>query len=166
MNRKKLIWLTVFWVGFLLTYIFISETPQPPSSRDTGEITPKSTISVEVKPLNDFDLTFYTHTGNRTASGVYPKAGRTVAVDKSVIPLGSILYVEGYGILIAEDTGGDIKGNRLDIFVDMKEEAVKLGRKQAKVYILNTGIDSIEENLYNKDIELEKGIKNATKATN
>ncbi len=156
----------VFWVGFLLTYVFISETPQPPSSRNTGEITPKSTISVEVKPMNDFDLTFYTHTGNRTASGVYPKVGRTVAVDKKIIPLGSILYIEGYGILIAEDTGGDIKGNRLDIFVDTKEEAIKLGRKQAKVYILSTGIDSIEENLYNKNIELEKGIKNATKATN
>ena len=106
----------------------------------------KPSISIEVEPIDDFDLTFYTHTGNRTASGVYPKAGRTVAVDKNVIPLGTMIYVEGYGIMVAEDTGGDIKGKRLDVFVNTKEEAIKLGRKKAKVYLL----DDIKENLYNK----------------
>ena len=95
---------------------------------------------------NDFDLTFYSHTGNRTSSGVYPKAGRTVAVDKNVIPLGTLIYIEGFGLRIAEDTGGDIKGNRLDLFVDSKEEAIKLGRRTAKVFF----IDGINENLYNK----------------
>ena len=124
----------------------------------------KPSISVEVNPLNSFELTFYTHTGYRTASGIYPKAGRTVAVDKKVIPLGSIIYVEGFGILIAEDTGADIKGNRLDIFVDTKEEALKLGRKKANVYILKTEVDGIGENLYNTERNLiGKGEEDATK---
>ena len=86
--------------------------------------------------LGEYTLTFYTHTGNRTKSGVYPKMERTIAVDPNVIPLGSILYVEGYGVFIAEDTGGKIKGNRLDIFVNTKQEAVNLGVKKAKVYKL------------------------------
>ena len=121
----------------------------------------KPSNSVEVKLIDNFELTFYTHTGNRTASGVYPKAGRTVAVDKNVIPLGTMIYVEGYGLYVAEDTGGDIKGKRLDVFVDTKEEAIKLGRKTAKVYLL----DDIKENLYNKVEDLDKEITNGTKAT-
>lgn len=86
--------------------------------------------------LGDHVLTFYTHTGNRTASGVYPKAGRTVAVDTKYIPHGTVLYIEGVGLRIAEDTGGDIKGNRLDVFVDTKEEAIKKGVKKAKVHVI------------------------------
>lgn len=122
----------------------------------------KPSILVEVKPVDEFELTFYMHTGNRTASGIYPKAGRTVAVDKNIIPLGTMIYVEGYGIMVAEDTGGDIKGKRLDVFVDTKEEAVKLGRKKAKVFLL----DGVKENLYNDDIVLEKGTSNGTETTN
>lgn len=86
--------------------------------------------------IGEFDCTHYTHTGNRTSTGVYPKAGRTVAVDPKKIPYGTSLYVEGYGVLIAEDCGGDIKGCRLDVFVDTHQEAIQLGRKKAKVWIL------------------------------
>ena len=86
--------------------------------------------------LGDHVLTFYTHTGNRTASGVYPKAGRTVAVDTKYIPHGTVLYIEGIGLRVAEDTGGDIKGKRLDVFVDTKEEAIKKGVKKAKVHVI------------------------------
>ena len=90
------------------------------------------------EPIGEHTLTFYTHTGNRTASGVYPKAGRTVAVDTRFIPHGTVLYIEGVGIRIAEDTGGDIKGNRLDVFVDTKQEAINKGVKKANVYKLKT----------------------------
>ncbi len=84
--------------------------------------------------LGDFILTFYTHTGNTTKTGVYPKTKRTIAVDPNIIPLGSVLYIEGYGVFIAEDTGGKIKGNRADIFVNTKQEAINLGVKKARVY--------------------------------
>lgn len=89
------------------------------------------------KYMGVYELTFYTYTGHNTATGVYPKSSITVAVDKNIIPLGSILYIEGYGVKIAQDTGGKIKGNIIDIFVDTKNEAIQNGRKKAKVYILN-----------------------------
>ena len=70
-----------------------------------------------------------------TASGL--KAGYgVVAVDRRVIPLRTRLYVEGYGYAIAADTGGAIKGKKIDLCYDTYEEAVRFGRKNVKVYIL------------------------------
>lgn len=89
--------------------------------------------------MGEFDITFYTHTGNKTATGVYPQIDRTVATDPKIIPYGSIIYVDGYGAFIAEDTGADIKNNRLDIFVNSKQEAIKKGRVKAKVYMIERG---------------------------
>ncbi|QGP92016.1 3D domain protein [Neomoorella glycerini] len=79
--------------------------------------------------------TAYTHTGNRTATGIWPYRG-IVAVDPRVIPLGTRLYVEGYGYAVAQDTGGLIKGNRIDIFVDSEAEAIQWGRRPVTVRIL------------------------------
>jgi 3D (Asp-Asp-Asp) domain-containing protein/LysM repeat protein len=62
---------------------------------------------------------------------------KVISVDPSVIPLGSKVYVEGYGEAIAGDTGGAIKGNKIDVFIPSKQEAVDFGRKQLKVTILN-----------------------------
>lgn len=81
------------------------------------------------------EATAYAHTGNRTKTGTWPKRG-TIAVDPKVIPLGSKLYVEGYGPGKAEDVGSAIKGNRIDVFVDTEEEAKKWGRRTVKLYIL------------------------------
>jgi len=72
--------------------------------------------------------------GGITATGLVPvsarSAGRgTIAVDPRVIPLGSLVYVEGYGEAIAADTGGAIQGNIVDIYVDSHEEAISWGRK-------------------------------------
>ncbi|NLK53229.1 MAG: DUF348 domain-containing protein [Syntrophomonadaceae bacterium] len=73
--------------------------------------------------------------GNRTAIGLKPKRG-IVAVDPRVIPLGTKVYVENYGPALAADTGGSIKGNRVDIFVDSHQEAVSWGRRRVRVYVL------------------------------
>lgn len=62
-----------------------------------------------------------------------PKANYTVAVDPDVIPLGTSLYINGEYFL-AEDTGGSIKGNRIDICVDSHEEALNKGTGYIKVY--------------------------------
>ncbi len=62
---------------------------------------------------------------------------KVIAVDPSVIPLGSKVYVEGYGYATAADTGGAIKGNRVDIFVPNEQDAVNWGVKNVKVQILN-----------------------------
>lgn len=61
---------------------------------------------------------------------------KVIAVDPKVIPLGSKVHVEGYGYAIAGDTGGAIKGNRIDVFIPTKSAAYKWGRKQVKVKVL------------------------------
>lgn len=79
--------------------------------------------------------TAYTYTGRPTATGIRPRVG-TVAVDPDVIPLGSRLYIEGYGFGVAQDIGSGIKGNRVDVFLETREAALRWGRKIVKVYIL------------------------------
>ncbi len=87
------------------------------------------------KDVITMESTAYTHTGNRTATGIMPYVG-VVAVDPKIIPLGSKLYVEGYGFGLAADTGGAIKGNIVDVFMDTRKEAINWGRRNVKVYIL------------------------------
>ncbi|WP_227763783.1 3D domain-containing protein [Zhaonella formicivorans] len=77
----------------------------------------------------------YTHTGNRTATGIVPHEG-VIAVDPKVIPLGTKLYVEGYGYGSAQDTGSAIKGNKIDLFYETETEALQWGRRSVQVYIL------------------------------
>ena len=84
------------------------------------------------------EATAYTWTGNRTATGTWPSRG-TVAVDPNVIPLGSELYVEGYGPAVAADTGGDIKGQRVDLYMDSYEEAIQFGRREVQVEVVREG---------------------------
>ncbi len=78
--------------------------------------------------------------GTVTATGTTvkrnPDGYSTVAVDPRVIPLGTKLYIEGYGLAIAEDTGGAILGNKVDVYVNSYDEAVNWGRRQVNVYIL------------------------------
>jgi uncharacterized protein YabE (DUF348 family) len=78
----------------------------------------------------------YTYTGRNTACGIPPAVG-IVAVDPNVIKLGSRLYIEGYGYATAADTGGSIKGNRIDVFMENKSQCMSWGRRTVKVYLLN-----------------------------
>lgn len=74
-----------------------------------------------------------------TATGLDLRANpnqRVIAVDPNVIPLGSRVHVEGYGEYIAGDTGGAIKGNRIDVFIPDKGAALDFGRKTLKVKVL------------------------------
>ena len=79
--------------------------------------------------------TAYTHTGNNTASGAPPGYG-TVAVDPRVIPLGTCLYIEGYGHAVAQDTGPAIKGQRVDVFFETWTQARQWGMRSVKVKVL------------------------------
>lgn len=72
----------------------------------------------------------------RTATGSIPHSKRTIAVDTSIIPMHSIVYIKGLGFYVAEDTGGHIKGKRVDIFVNNHQQAKKLGKKSVEIYIL------------------------------
>jgi 3D (Asp-Asp-Asp) domain-containing protein len=62
---------------------------------------------------------------------------KIIAVDPTVIPLGTIVHVEGYGKAIAADIGGAIKGKRIDVFIPTKKAAINFGVKRLKVTILN-----------------------------
>lgn len=80
------------------------------------------------------EATAYCYTGQRTKTGTWPQRG-TVAVDPWVIPLGSWLWVEGYGAGVAEDTGSAIRGNRIDVFMETEAEALNWGRRWVRVRI-------------------------------
>lgn len=82
------------------------------------------------------EATAYTATGNLTASGTRARVG-AVAVDPRVIPLGTRLYIEGYGYATAEDTGGAIKGNIIDLYMNSTSEVYNWGRRPVKVTILD-----------------------------
>ncbi len=70
-----------------------------------------------------------------TAIGFRAKKG-IVAVDPRVIPLGTKLYIPGYGEALAADTGGWIKGNRIDLVFESLEECYRFGRRKLKVYLV------------------------------
>lgn len=74
--------------------------------------------------------------GNQTASGLKPGFG-VVAVDPRFIPLGTRLYIEGYGYAVAGDTGGAIKGSRIDLGFDNYNRAQAVGRRKVRVLILD-----------------------------
>ena len=113
------------------------------------EIVHKGTKEVEglngkkVKKVIVMQATAYDPSaGSKTAMGTRARVG-AVAVDPKVIPLGSKLYIESmdgfptYGYATAEDTGGAIKGNRIDLFYSTNSQALKFGRRNVKVYVLD-----------------------------
>lgn len=96
-----------------------------------------------VKRVITMEATAYDPTaGSKTAMGTRARVG-AVAVDPRVIPLGTRLYIESldgfptYGYAVAEDTGGAIKGNRIDLFYNTNAQARKFGRRNVKVYVLD-----------------------------
>ena len=77
----------------------------------------------------------YVATGNRTAIGIVPYEG-IVAVDPRMIPIYTKMYIPGYGIAMAGDTGGDMVGHRVDLFFNDYYRAIHWGRRDVDIYIL------------------------------
>lgn len=69
-----------------------------------------------------------------TYTGTVPEIGRTIAVDPDVIPLGSTVLIDGKEY-VAEDTGGAIKGNIIDMFVGTEAESAAIGVQYAEVKV-------------------------------
>lgn len=105
---------------------------------NTPEVSPPA-LNDEGKVTYQMESTAYTG-GTLTAMGlkpVYnPNGISTVAVDKDVIPLGSKVYVSGYGVAIASDTGSAIKGNIIDVYFNTHSECISWGRRQVEVTVL------------------------------
>jgi 3D (Asp-Asp-Asp) domain-containing protein/LysM repeat protein len=113
-------------------------TPGPPAA-------PASTVTQSDAPKEiTVKATAYTADcegcSGITKTGVNLKANpdeKVIAVDPSVIPLGSKVYIEGYGEATAADTGGAIKGNRIDVYMQNESDALQFGAKEITVKILN-----------------------------
>lgn len=82
--------------------------------------------------MGKFSVTCYALQGN-TASGEAVH-DRGVAVDRRMFPFGTQLYIEGVGWRIANDTGGSVRGNRLDIWLPNVEDCIAFGRRTLDVY--------------------------------
>jgi len=73
--------------------------------------------------------------GSRTSTGAIAQKG-VVAIDPRVIPYGTKLYIPGYGVAVAADCGGAIKGNRIDLCYSSLNEAYSWGRRNVTVYVI------------------------------
>ncbi|MFE4707406.1 LysM peptidoglycan-binding domain-containing protein [Peribacillus simplex] len=120
------------------------EQSEPAESSEKADTNNESNDQAGIKKEITVRATAYTADcqgcSGTTATGVNLKANpdaKVISVDPSVIPLGSKVYVEGYGYATAADTGSAIKGNRVDIFIPSEKDAVNWGVKNVKVQILN-----------------------------
>ncbi|WP_064093404.1 3D domain-containing protein [Rossellomorea aquimaris] len=123
------------------------------TTEETAEVAPEAEeAAAQAEPAADeetvakeltVEATAYTANcagcSGTTATGVNllenPDA-KVIAVDPNVIPLGSKVYVEGYGYATAEDTGGAIQGNKIDVFIPSQDQAKDWGRKTVNVKII------------------------------
>lgn len=132
--------------GFLTALVLTTQVQQPGkeiSYPHIVEVEKIVRVPVLVEPSRSFQreltmvATAYTHTGDVTFSGLPADTG-VIAVDPNVIPIGSLVWVEGYGYAIAADTGNRdyIGGNRIDIFLQSEEQAMQWGVKTVRVKII------------------------------
>lgn len=108
-------------------------TKEPVVKPQVKQVIPTTVIETEPLRTMRMEATAYCLT-TPTATGTIPAVG-TVAVDPEVIPLYTKLYVVGYGDAVALDTGGDIKGNRIDLWFATEQEAISFGRRTVTVII-------------------------------
>ncbi|SDG16448.1 protein of unknown function [Fontibacillus panacisegetis] len=132
----------VIAVGTKKTAVLSASIARTSNSVNISGLTTKDGVSFKYKNvLKNVTLTAYSSEedgiGTRTASGTRVTEGRTIAVDKSVVPLGWWVYIEGVGFRKAEDTGGAIKGNKMDVYYDSLKTAKNFGRKKGRtVYVI------------------------------
>jgi 3D (Asp-Asp-Asp) domain-containing protein len=116
--------------------ILVGTKPQPPASFTTLTARPSRDAGAGhfVRRLT-VEATAYV-AGGRTATGAPAEPG-VIAVDPNVIPLGSRLYIPGFGTVVAADTGGAIRGNRIDICMASERQAEAWGRRVITVYVVS-----------------------------
>lgn len=117
----------------------ISENNSENQSTDIAESNSEDKNNDTANTTFNMTSTAYTG-GGTTATGLKPVRDpngiSTIAVDSSVIPLGSKVFVSGYGVAIASDTGAAINGNIIDVYFNSLEECVSWGRRSVTVEIL------------------------------
>lgn len=134
------------WNGLSSDLIYAGDTLVVTASTVTASASPQpvstdtSQASVGTYTMEATAYTAYcTGCSGTTANGTDLRANpglKVIAVDPTVIPLGTKVWVEGYGEAIAADTGGAIKGNRIDVFIPNEAGAYEWGRKNVTVKVL------------------------------
>ncbi len=118
-------------------------TVTPHAVRRSSSLAADSVVKNNFKKIGTHRLSFYCpcavcngRSDGKTKIGTKMAEGRTIAVDSRIIPLGSRVYIDGYGVFIAEDIGGAIKGNRIDVCVSSHSRAYDIGIDYADVYLI------------------------------
>lgn len=142
-NDLSIIALIAMFIIFMLGYFAGSATPkaeEKPAKVIIEQIKNESETP-DLKSLGVFEITAYCPCAKCcdkddgiTATGVKATAGRTIAVDPKVIPYGTELFIDGFTYR-AEDKGGSVKGNKLDIFFNSHLEALEWGVQEHEVFI-------------------------------
>lgn len=102
----------------------------PPMNPAVKGLPETPTSSMVIRKVTVDQITAYTHTGRRTATGKWPKVGMC-AVNPKIFGYGTMFYVPGYGYAVAEDTGAnDSSLVSIDLFMDTKEDCLRWGRKR------------------------------------
>ncbi|GAB3805444.1 ubiquitin-like domain-containing protein [Virgibacillus kimchii] len=125
-----------------------SEEPKSESneSSSSNSDSSNSTVSSEPSSSKEFTMSSTAYTANCNGCSGFTSTGidlnanpnkKVVAVDPNVIPLGSRVWVEGYGEAVAGDTGGSIVGNKIDVHVPTRSDANSWGRRTVKVKVLD-----------------------------
>jgi len=122
-------------------FIIVEEDEE---NKEVNEAEEVSTSNVSTSNSSIFNLTAYCpckiccgeYANGITATGTVATANRTIAVDPNVIPYGTHVLINGVEY-VAEDCGGAIQGNRIDVYFDTHQEALNFGRQTAEVTILN-----------------------------
>lgn len=160
MEIKPLVvsFILAFAVGVLIAIYPTSNLKEPKSTKVTvyeviadneAKLEPEPCVQIiektepELVSLGEYKLTAYCHctkccgkSDGITASGTMATEKHTIAVDPKVIPYGSKVLINGTEY-VAEDCGGAIKGNHIDIYFNDHSEALKFGVQYADVYFLN-----------------------------
>ncbi|MBW6411108.1 3D domain-containing protein [Clostridium weizhouense] len=111
--------------------VVLKGTGQVYASRGAGDIKYRKKISCIATAYSGHGTTATGRKPVRNSGGL-----STIAVDPSVIPLGSKVYIEGYGYAIAADTGSAIKGNKIDLYLNSSSECSSWGRRPVSVFVV------------------------------
>ena len=109
-----------------------SPPPAPPGTTRPAASRASSTAGARGALLGSFEVTC--HTGKGVTASGRPSSRQTVSVDPRVVPLGTRLVIEGVGPRVAADTGGSIRGRRLDIWEPSAAACTRFGRRQLRVW--------------------------------
>lgn len=124
----------------------VARSSPPSDTSDKPKVTASSSIVEPASSGEEMTVTATAYTAycegctGTTAYGIDLRANpdqKVIAVDPRIIPLGTKVWVEGYGEAIAGDTGGAIKGNKIDVFIPSYDHAIAWGVKEVKIKVIN-----------------------------